>query len=161
MLARIKYYLLDIDVDNGQDIVDKFVLSKRGRRVGEIGQYQDALDDQKDDLYGCFPLWRAVIIDQASVTSYLLCSVCSPVPLCRKKSFNQLNMSFNHCETLVFCSKISMHGTEYIVLKTPRTTILDVRSRVQSLTACGTPSCLPAKRKVKSKTTCVIARKST
>jgi hypothetical protein len=159
MLARIKYHLLDIDVANGQEIVDKFMLSKRGGRHGS--QYVDALEDQKDHLYGSFPLRRAVVIDQASVISCLLCSVCSAVSLCRKKNFNQLNMSLRNCDTLVFCSKICIHGTEDIVPKMPRTQILNVRSLLQSLGACGTRTCPPAERSVKSKTKCVNARRIT
>jgi hypothetical protein len=123
-----------------------------------IGQYKDALDDRKDELYGSFSLRRAVVIDQASVISCLLCSVYAAVPLCRKKSFNQLNMSFNHCETLAFFSKISIRGTE-VASKTPRINV--TTSRVQSLTACGPRGCLPAKRKVKSKTEWVNWRTST
>jgi hypothetical protein len=161
MLARIKYYLLGIDEANGQEIVDKFVLSKRGGRRDVVGQYNDALDDRKDDLYGSFSLRRAVVIDQASVTSCLLCSVCSAVSLCRKKNFNQLNMSLRNCDTLVFCSKICIHGTEDIVPKMPRTQILNVRSLLQSLGACGTRTCPPAERSVKSKTKCVNARRIT
>ena len=135
MLARIKYKLLKINVTKGQEVIENFVFGERGgcEEALELDEYLKFSRDRQYDLYRSFPLRYTAIIDQASVTSYLQFFVCAAASRCRKKSSTKLAMPLLHCETLVFCSKITIRGAKHTVLKMSEPQILHVRSHVRSL----------------------------